>query len=74
MENKTVKWATKRDLIAYILDGMSSNGTDEDAEKMTELVLEREYVKLEWDGYYLVKSVKLEEDFFSLWDEVLEGN
>ena len=63
------KWSTKKDLISYVMDGMGSEGNGVDAEKMTDLILERGYVELEWNGYYLVRDFG--DDFFDLWNEIL---
>lgn len=66
-----VKHTTIKDFIRDIEDGMGSNGSQENAEALVDLLLEREYFVLEWDGYYSTEKWDNMEDneFFELWEE-----
>ncbi len=68
-----MEFTTILDLESYIEDSMSSNGSTESAVKMVEILLEREYFILEWDGYYSTKkwdNIEETDDFMNIWDEV----
>lgn len=69
------KFTTRKDLEAHIEDGMGSDGSLEQADLLTTLLIMEGFFELEWDGYYsTLKWDNLkDEEFIELWEKACGG-